>query len=105
MLGFYSNNVKKELFGAPLGSNTGCSNSNPNKKVKDYSYNPLDHMGKGFFRLSCTKVRTTAQVTNFFGMFPCCSITWYKLILDETVAIKAIDMKGVKDAISEMLDC
>jgi hypothetical protein len=27
-------------------------------------------------------------------------------ILDETVAIKAIDMKGVKDAISrEMLEC
>lgn len=48
MLGFYSNNVKKELFGAPLGSNTGCSNSNPNKKVKNYSYNPLDRIGKGF---------------------------------------------------------
>ena len=34
------------------------------------------------------------------------SIFHHQLILDETVAIKAIDMKGVRDAISkEMLDC
>ena len=30
----------------------------------------------------------------------------FRSILDETVAIKAIDMKGIKDAISrEMLEC
>lgn len=34
------------------------------------------------------------------------SLPHLEIILDETVAIKAIDMKGVKDTISrEMLEC
>ena len=46
------------------------------------------------------------QVTFLFSMLSMPLHHLLSLILDETVAIKAIDMKGVKDAISrEMLDC
>jgi hypothetical protein len=38
--------------------------------------------------------------------FSCLSFIFFRFILDEIVAIKAIDMKGVKDTISrEMLEC
>lgn len=48
----------------------------------------------------------TPQVHNFDDMASPCSFAHFGFILDEIVAIKAIDMKGVKDAISrEMLDC
>lgn len=48
MLGFQSNNARKEIFGGHL--NIGSSSTTPNghKKIKDYSYNPLDRIGKGF---------------------------------------------------------
>ncbi len=46
MLGFFSNNTRKDLFGPHSGSNSNCTNGN--KKIKDYSYNPSDRIGKGF---------------------------------------------------------
>ena len=47
-----------------------------------------------------------SQVSKFHCMASMLFIFTVEFILAETVAIKAIDMKGVKDAISrEMLEC
>lgn len=86
MLTYYSNNNRKDLgaHSASLGA--------AKKKVKEYSYSPSDRIGKGF---SSVVYKGTNDNTSKFVIY-----------VDETVAIKAIDMKGVKDAISrEMLDC
>jgi hypothetical protein len=41
MLSLYPNATRKESY--------GLNQSNPNcKKIKDYSYNPADRIGKGF---------------------------------------------------------
>lgn len=46
MLAFYSNNTRKDSYGPLSGPNLSCVNGN--KKIKDYSYNPNDRIGKGF---------------------------------------------------------
>lgn len=62
------------------------------KKVKHFSYSPTDKVGKGF---SSIVYKGTNDLTSKSESYS-----------DQVVAIKAIDMKGVKDAISrEMLDC
>jgi len=86
MLSYYSNNTRRDLGGHSSSLSTN------RKKVKDFSYHPSDKIGKGF---SSVVFKGTNDNTSI-----------YYNILDEVVAIKAIDMKGVKDAISrEMLDC
>jgi hypothetical protein len=46
MFGSLSTNLKKELFGNNLNSSANCVNGH--KKIKDYSYNLVDRIGKGF---------------------------------------------------------
>ncbi len=48
MLGFYSNNTRKEALGPQTGPALGLNCSTGHKKIKDYSYNPADRIGKGF---------------------------------------------------------
>ena len=68
------------------------SSSGGRRKVKHYSYSSEDRIGKGY---SSVVYRGTNDLTSTPSHH-----------IDETVAIKAIDMKGVRDAVSrEMLDC
>lgn len=48
MLGFYSNNARKEACGGQqtISSTSNCGSGH--KKIKDYCYNPADRIGKGF---------------------------------------------------------
>jgi hypothetical protein len=46
MLGFFSNSTKEEYVNTNLNSSMNCTNIN--KKIKNYSYNLADRIGKGF---------------------------------------------------------
>jgi hypothetical protein len=46
MLGFFSNGTKEEFLNNNL--NSSINTANINKKIKNYSYNLADRIGKGF---------------------------------------------------------
>lgn len=48
MLGFYSNNARKEVCTGQQGPSSSSTCPPGHKKIKDYSYNPADRIGKGF---------------------------------------------------------
>jgi hypothetical protein len=48
MLGFYSNNARKEVCTGQQGPSSSSTCPPGHKKIKDYSYNPVDRIGKGF---------------------------------------------------------
>ncbi len=48
MLGFYSNNARKEMCSGQQGPSSTSTCPPGHKKIKDYSYNPVDRIGKGF---------------------------------------------------------
>jgi serine/threonine-protein kinase ULK/ATG1 len=69
----------KEPFGSNLTSKPHSPLSPNTVRVKNYSYNPNDRIGKGY---SSIVYKGVNEHTN------------------ETIAIKCIDMKGIKDSIS-----
>lgn len=85
MTSFLAHNYKRDSFPthSPLSHK---------KKIKHYSYVADDKIGKGYSSIVYKGLNDNT------GIVP--------LKVGETVAIKAIDMKGVKDSVSrEMLDC
>lgn len=62
------------------------NSSNIKKKIKHFSYSESDRIGKGYSSIVYKGVNTLTSIN--------------KSMKDETVAVKAIDMKGVKDAVS-----
>lgn len=73
MTSYLSYNYKKP------STSHGSTSGESRKKIKHFSYSMTDKIGKGF---SSIVYKGTNDLTN------------------EVVAIKAIDMKGVKDSIS-----
>lgn len=81
------------LSNLPLFKKDSSSSLSNRRKVKHFSYSPDDKIGKGYSSIV------------YRGLNELNSTHWV-IHVDEVVAIKAIDMKGVKDAVSrEMLDC
>jgi len=75
------------------------------RRVKNYSYSPLESIGKGFSSI-VYRGHNDENSKSIISMETCFHFILSFIILEESVAIKAIDMNGVRDsAAREMLDC
>jgi len=66
MMSFHSNLLKKDSFPLNQSSNLHC------KKIKDYSYNPNDRIGKGFSSIVYKGTNDETSIKHYlhgFSMF------------------------------------
>jgi hypothetical protein len=84
--------------------NSALSQDN-RKKIEQYSYCLNDRIGKGYFSV-VYRDRNDESSMSIFELTIAAGLSFNSLfrMSDETVAIKVIDMKSIRDAISkEML--
>ena len=86
MIGLYHQNTRSDLY---RGHSLSVGSK---KKIGNFSYSASDKIGKGFSSVVYKGINDATSIIYIY--------------IGETVAIKAIDMKGIRDHVSrEMLDC